>query len=110
MALRLRTDIMIQVPDSDAFSATMIEVMFGGGILITGAWLPYGKLKRNGIYHCELEEFKYLAVNLQDIIENLTSYKIKAGSNPCILKRMFSEEHITSMWSNAYNLAIKTSK
>ena len=46
--LRARTALMLHFPVSDAFSASMQEVLVGGGVVLAGDWLDYGELDGTG--------------------------------------------------------------
>ena len=46
--LRLRTALMLHFPVSDAFSASMQEVLVGGGVVLAGEWLAYEELADAG--------------------------------------------------------------
>jgi len=48
-ALRVATDVLIQVPTTDAFSGSMSEHLYAGNRVVTGAWLPYNWLADHGI-------------------------------------------------------------
>jgi len=47
--LRMASDIMINVPESDQFSGSMQEHIFARNIVINGSWLPYDVLYNKGI-------------------------------------------------------------
>ncbi len=53
--LRKACDTFLFLVDSDAFSGTMIEYLYAGAHVITGTWLPFGKLRRAGIAFSEVE-------------------------------------------------------
>lgn len=67
--LRLVTDIMIHAPISDALSGTITEVLYAGNKVITGGWLPFGILRRNGIAFEEFEKFEDLPSKLIQTVE-----------------------------------------
>ena len=68
--LRLATDLMIQMPISDALSAAMTEVLYASNTVVVGAWLPYGILRRNQIQLLEAESFDELPVILETYYKN----------------------------------------
>lgn len=49
LTLRLRTALMLHLPVSDAFSASMQEVLAVGGEVLTGDWLAYPELESAGL-------------------------------------------------------------
>ena len=79
--LRIMSDIMINVQRTDAFSGSMREVLFCGGIVINGAWLPYQFLKDNGLYFEEVNDIEDIPTTLEYIIGNMSTLKQKCTSN-----------------------------
>lgn len=69
--LRLVTDVMIHAPISDALSGTMTEVLYAGNKVVTGGWLSFGILRRNGIYFDEFEKFDQLSIKLVEVLANV---------------------------------------
>lgn len=61
--LRKACDTFMFLTDSDAFSGTMIEFLYAGAHVITGTWLPFGKLGRAGIAFSEVEAVEDLHVS-----------------------------------------------
>ncbi len=51
----LRSDIMIQLQPTDAFSGSMQEYMYAGNLVVTGKWLNYSELKDNNVSFQEIE-------------------------------------------------------
>lgn len=58
--LRLTASVAITLPVSDADSGFLKESLYAGCKCITGAWLPYGRMKRLGLPFYEIEDFKEL--------------------------------------------------
>lgn len=58
--LRIATDIMLQLSIADGRSASVIESLLAGSILISGRWLPYQVFRENEIYFYELESIDSL--------------------------------------------------
>jgi len=54
--LRNATDIMIQLSTTDGRSASIIESLLAGAILISGDWLPYKVFKEKKLYFHELSK------------------------------------------------------
>lgn len=95
--LRLSTNIMIQMPISDALSGTMTEVLYAGNKVIAGSWLPYGLLRRNGIVFSEIDNFSDL---VPAIVEVLNSTEIT--NNDLIIKSLLFPNITTPLWNNLY--------
>ena len=46
--LRCATDVLVNIQPSDQFSGSMQEVLYAGGRVIAGGWLPYRKIIDSG--------------------------------------------------------------
>lgn len=94
--LRLATDLMIQMPISDALSGAMTEVLYAGNQVLAAAWLPYGMLRRNGVVYYEIE--KYTAI--QDFITKYVSNKdnFKVQNNDATIKSFLFPDTTTAQW------------
>lgn len=90
--LRNLTDIMINLQTSDAFSGSMKEVLYCGGIVINGSWLPYQFLKKLGIYFEEVNSIQELPVKLDEVISKYSYYQEMCKCNP-------SKVYDLSIWS-----------
>lgn len=75
--LCLATDIFIQVQTTDALSASMREHLFAKSIVITGGWLPYQILVRNGFYFETIDELNSLGTMITGILDNYSEVKRK---------------------------------
>lgn len=69
--LRKACDVFMFLTDSDAFSGTMIEYLYAGAQVITGTWLPFGKLRRAGIDFTEVEDV--LDLNSSELLHSRLS-------------------------------------
>ena len=70
--LRIASDIMIQVQDTDTFSSSMIEYLYAGNIIITGAWLPYDELSD---YIVTIDSVSSVGKKVIDVLNNMDKYK-----------------------------------
>lgn len=98
--LRYLTDIMIQMPISDALSGAMTEVLYAGNKVIAGSWLPYGVLRRNGVEFIEIEDFKKLSKIIEDCIVDFDLQKNTA--NPEKIKSFLFPNTTTPQWDNLF--------
>ena len=78
--LRIVSDIVISVQISDAFSASVQEHIFAGGIVIAGDWLPYGIFKDYDILYVKTE-INNLTYNLNKTILSFTALKAECKKN-----------------------------
>lgn len=95
--LRLSTDIMIQMPISDALSGTMTEVLYAGNKVIAGSWLPYGLLRRNGIVFSEIDNFSDLVPAIEEVLNST-----EATKNNLIIKSLLFPDTTTPLWNNLF--------
>jgi len=95
--LRLATDIMIQMPLSDALSGTMTEVLYAGNKVIAGSWLPYGLLRRNGIVFSEIDNFSDLTTTIEKLLNS-----IEINDNQGIIKSLLFPDTTTPLWNNLF--------
>lgn len=70
--LRNATDIMLQLSVSDGRSASIIESLLTGTIVISGEWLPYKIFHEKGIYFHEVNNIDAsFAIKLLEVVQNL---------------------------------------
>ncbi|GAB3665774.1 glycosyltransferase [Echinicola sediminis] len=67
--LRNLTDVMINVMINDAFSGSMREVLYCGGYVIAGSWLPYGFLREQGVFFDSVDSIDNLTFKLEDVLK-----------------------------------------
>lgn len=102
--LRLITDVLIQMPITDALSGAMTEVLYAGNDVITGAWLPYGIFKRNNLHFYEVENFDELKNLLKSLVENKNnSKKTRYLKNKEIIRSFLFPNTTTKNWINLFN-------
>lgn len=95
-------DICINVRDSDAFNAAMIEWLYLGKITIVGSWLPYGLMRRNNIDYLEVASIADLTETLENCLEeentneNYTQNKEKIYQLTC-------QDYTIKKWCTIYN-------
>lgn len=79
--IRCSTDILISIPYTDGFSATVSEVLFCENILITGSWLPYDIYRENGVHFYSIESTRDISSVLTKIIQNIDNEKKMCHGN-----------------------------
>jgi hypothetical protein len=100
--IRVFTDILLQLQITDQFSGAMQESLYAGNILITGSWLPYGFLKKEGVYFETISKFEELPLLLEKIVSKLPEYKNKANLNSEKAWEFGSWESNLVYWNNLY--------
>ncbi|HPT59787.1 MAG TPA: glycosyltransferase family 4 protein [Fervidobacterium sp.] len=103
--LRKITDVMVNVQDTDALSASMEESLYAGSIVINGAWLNYDELLEDGAYYETIPELKpgILASKLEYVIRNLPDLKSKARINREIIAKRNDWNEATQNFITLYN-------
>ena len=79
---------MLNLRDTDAINASNARICFAGNIVVNGAWLPYGRLKRAGIYFPEVNSFSDINNTVTFIIDN-SKKKRKTSKNKVPIKKYF---------------------
>lgn len=101
--LRVACDVTIHVPISDQFSAAMLEVLLAGSVLITGAWLPYSRLRLSGCHYHEVGSLTDLALKLEGVLENLDRERAKAQVNAHIIRKLGDWDQVLPVWTALYD-------
>lgn len=102
--LRLATDIFVHIQSRDQFSASMLEHLAAGAVVITGKWLPYESLVEGGAYLVLLNHEDELASVLSEVIKNLESHKVKSRVNKEVVFDLVKWENIRQNWLEYYGL------
>jgi len=101
--LRLVTDIQIQLPVSDALSASVTEVLYAGNTVIAGDWLPYGIFKRNEIPMLLIDSLDSLKIEITRLIDNPEQLKSIDVDIKSKIENSFFPDATTKAWLDLYN-------
>ncbi len=104
--LRQSSDLFVHVPISDQFSAAMCESLAAGAVLITGAWLPYSRLRLNHIHFREVADVSDVASQIQNVIDRLVDEKVKCESNADRIRAIMSWSQVMPRWLQIYDEAL----
>lgn len=85
--LRVISDVMIQLQNTDVLSNSMLEYIYSNNIIVTGSWLPYDEISEYIIQIDSIEDLDYQMIN---IIENFSNYKEKAKKSD---RKKYIQEH-----------------
>lgn len=105
--LRLAADIFVNIQSRDQMSASMLEHLAAGSVVITGSWLPYESLIEMGIYFICIHSPKGLTKAILEAVSNLEYHKKRSEVNRQIVLNMMSWETIKVNWHKYYNSEIK---
>ncbi|MFA5233469.1 MAG: glycosyltransferase [Sulfurimonas sp.] len=100
--LRLSSNIMINILETDQFSGSMQEALFANNIVVSGTWLPYEILYQEGIVMQTISEPSELRDKLQYIISNLPKLQVNLSQNQAAIWKFSSWEHNAPKWLSLY--------
>jgi hypothetical protein len=109
-SLRKATDVLIHVPISDQFSAAMCESLAAGAVLITGAWLPYSRLRYSKVHYHEVTDCSELGVTLHHVIEHLDSERTLSAGNSDSIREIMAWSHVMPKWLQIYEELLETKR
>lgn len=96
--LRKGTDIYLHFPQTDAFSATLLEHLYAQNTVVTGSWLPYGKHRVNQVFFKELESIQNLSILNLDFDD-------QSQINPDKIDSLLAKEATAENWLSIYKEA-----
>lgn len=96
------SDITLNLRDTDALNASMLESLYAGNILVNGAWLPYGKLRRLGVYFREIDRISELKELIPFLFDNFEKEKSNTSVNAEIIRKNFLYDNFIKDWEAVY--------
>lgn len=99
---RVVPDILIQLQNTDQFSGVMQEVMYAGGEVITGSWLPYDVLKENNMYYRTVSDIQQIAHELESSLKRGITEEEK-NKNKRGIQKLSSWDNLITKWEDLYN-------
>lgn len=88
--LRMRSDVVVNIQITDAFSSSLIEHIYAGSILIAGEWLPYSILLDAGIHYHSAS-----IANLGDVLKSVINNNVRERIT---LKQNIEKARLLSSW------------
>lgn len=104
------TDIKLNLRETDNMNNAMLEAFCSDTVVVNGSWMPYGSLRRKGVYYREIGSLDELPGELTYLCSNLQSEKIKTSGNGRIIEEEFSYAKLSSDWTAVYEEAMKRAK
>lgn len=99
--IRRVSDIMIHAQVSDAASASIVEFLRAGAMLLNPTWIPYSEMQEQGISYLEYSEFKYIPELLLGLLNGSTSVDIERNRH--LLRDYDSiDAELAEGWLNVY--------
>ena len=96
------TDVMIHLQTTDTLSATMMEHMYNGNIIVTGSWLPYQPIKKAGSYFLEIPSIDKIGGKLIEVINKIDECKQRCGKNKKAIRDFISWNGVLKSWIDIY--------
>jgi hypothetical protein len=95
-------DIMIHVQTTDSLSATMLEHLYAGNIVIAGNWLPYDELKDINVEFISIDIMEDITYKISGIVNNIDEERKKYEVNSKIIYELSSWNNNVSKWNELY--------
>jgi hypothetical protein len=99
---RKSSEILINLPKTDQFSASMTETLVCGNIVVTGSWLPYNELYESGVKMEVVEDVSSVNEVLNYIVENKDFYFLNCAKNIPLIPPFVSWGFVKEDWNNLY--------
>lgn len=102
LELIVSTEVKLNLRETDNLNTAMLESYCSDTIAVNGAWMPYGALRRIGIYYREIESIEHLKNEMEFLLRNLKSERAKTADNHKIVRDFFDNSRVASDWINLY--------
>ena len=99
--VKLASDIMINVLETDSFSGSMQEFLYAQNYVITGSWLPYELFDKEGIVYSKIDTLDELGNTLVWQINNMNT-KEDLEKNRDVIYKLSSWKNNISSWVQMY--------
>ena len=101
LTLRILSGIVLNIQESDAFSASLQEHIMAGGILIAGDWLPYSILEANDIKYIKTS-LSELKEKIEGCILHFEEFQEQCAGNREKMYRLSSWKYVIKDWTAIY--------
>ena len=99
--LRIVSDVVINMQDTDAFSGSLQDHLYCSNVLIVGEWLNYVPLDNAQVYYLKTS-FLNLTRTVAMVLSDLPAYKKLSKINRIKMKGLTSWEYVLPRWAEAY--------
>ena len=99
--LRLATDIFVHAQESDAFSASIQECVYGGSILINPSWIMYKEFDNVGIDYLTYNSYEQIGEYINNIIDKKVD--INNSDKVHLLYDKYSWQAVKEDWLKLYS-------
>ena len=101
-AIKLASDIMINLLETDSFSGSMQEFLYADNLVITGSWLPYALFDQEGIHYLKIDTLPELSETLLTALQTYQSLKPSLQHNREIIYKLSSWQKNIQNWIDVY--------
>jgi hypothetical protein len=102
LELIVSTEIKLNLRETDNLNTAMLESYCSDTIAVNGAWMPYGTLRRLGVYYREIESIGNLKDEMKYLLNNLNCERAKTLNNQKLVRQFFDNSRVAVDWVNAY--------
>ncbi len=96
--LRTICDILIHAQTTDAYSGSVMETMYAGGIVMNGRWLRYDDIPDCEKRMVEFDSIEEIPEKLTDVVRNIDYYKNRFPDNRKLMRSINGREETTREW------------
>lgn len=99
--IKLASNIMINMLETDSFSGSMQEFLYANNIIITGSWLPYEVFDNAGIQYIKIDDIDELYSQLEKVIdEDVKTFDTSKNIN--IISELSLWNNTIESWQDVY--------
>lgn len=100
--IKLASDIMINMLETDSFSGSMQEFLYANNIVVTGSWLPYQVFDNAGIQYIKIDNIDELYSLLENVINNSIK-SFDTSKNTHIISELSLWNKTIESWIDVYS-------
>lgn len=100
--IRLASDVVVNIQETDAFSASLKEHLYCNNVLIIGDWLDYVPLDKANVYYIK-SSLSDLQTNISLVLSELPKYKGLCVGNHEKMTKLTSWSSVLPLWAESYN-------
>jgi len=101
-AIKLASNVMINILQTDSFSGSMQEFLYAGNTIITGSWLPYNLFDSKGVCYEKIDAPEQLKDRLVEVLTNFDSYRPNNQTNREIVYSLSGWINTIDCWTKLY--------
>lgn len=96
--LRTICDVLIHAQITDAYSGSVMETMYAGGVVLNGRWLRYDDIPECEKRMVEFESLEEIPDRLTDVVRNIVFYKHRYPDNQKLMRSINGRVETTREW------------